>query len=40
MTKIIEAYLKLDKTGLENKYVVMVKGDTKCLALYTQFKKN
>lgn len=27
MTKNFEAYLKMDKTGLENKYVVMVNGD-------------
>lgn len=27
MTKNFEAYLKIDKTGLENKYVVMVNGD-------------
>jgi len=26
MTRNFEAYLKLDKTGLENKYVVMVNG--------------
>jgi len=27
MTKNFEAYLRLDKTGLENKYVVIVNGD-------------
>jgi hypothetical protein len=26
MTKNFEAYLKLDKTGLQNKYVVIVEG--------------
>ena len=28
MTKNFEAYLKLDKTGLENKYVIIVNGET------------
>ena len=27
MSKNFEAYLKLDKTGLENKYVVIVSGE-------------
>jgi hypothetical protein len=27
MTKEFEAYLRLDKTGLENKYVVIVNGE-------------
>ena len=27
MTKNFEAYLKLDKTGLENKYVIIVNGE-------------
>ena len=27
MSKNFEAYLKIDKTGLENKYVVIVNGD-------------
>ena len=27
MTKDFEAYLKLDKTGLENKYVIIVNGE-------------
>ncbi|MBT9159182.1 MAG: DUF5678 domain-containing protein [Dehalococcoidia bacterium] len=27
MTKNFEAYLRLDKTGLENKYVVIVHGE-------------
>jgi hypothetical protein len=28
MTKNFEAYLKLDKTGLQNKYVIIVDGKT------------
>ena len=28
MSKNLEAYLKLDKTGLENRYVVIVGGET------------
>ncbi len=27
MTKNFEAYLKLDKTGLENKYVIIIRGN-------------
>jgi MinD superfamily P-loop ATPase len=27
MTKDFEAYLRLDKTGLENKYVIIVNGE-------------
>jgi hypothetical protein len=27
MSKNFEAYLKLDKTGLENKYVIIVNGE-------------
>ncbi len=27
MTKNFEAYLELDKTGLENKYVIIVNGE-------------
>lgn len=27
MTKNFEAYFKIDRTGLENKYVVIVNGD-------------
>jgi hypothetical protein len=27
MTKNFEAYLKLDKTGLENRYVIIVNGE-------------
>ena len=27
MSKNFEAYLKLDKTGLENKYVIIVSGE-------------
>jgi len=27
MSKDFEAYLKLDKTGLENKYVIIVNGE-------------
>ncbi len=27
MTKDFEAYLKFDKTGLENKYVIIVNGE-------------
>ncbi len=27
MTRNFEAYLKIDKTGLENKYVVLVNGE-------------